>query len=69
MSAQSDSVVSDQDVNNRKSGEQLFERLSNADQTDQVLLVYALEHELESDLCDNKDKTVKTDLYPLWSKL
>ena len=69
MSAHSDSVASDQDVKNTKSGEQLFERLSSTDQANQVLLVYALEHELESDLCDNKDKAVKMDLYPLWSRL
>ena len=69
MSAHSDSVASDQDVKNTKSGEQLFERLSNTDQADQVLLVYALEQELESDIFDKKDKAVKMDLYPLLSRL
>ena len=69
MSAHSDSVASDQDVKNTKSGEQLFERLSSTDQADQVLLVYVLEQELESDIRDNKNKPVKMDHYPLWSRL
>ena len=69
MSAHTDSTASDQDVKITKSGEQLFERLSNTEQADQVLLVYALEQEFESDICDNKDKNVKMDLYTLWSRL
>ena len=51
--------------------EQLYEGLPSCDQRDQVLLVYALEHGLDSSVLDNEgyEETIERNNTELWSRL